>query len=92
VLTLANSWSIEPIYSVSSGGGAGSHIAAGSARHSLVSFWDVRSPAGGFSVHAPLNDPSPVYSLILESSRLFGVTQSRPFVLDFVRSYFYSLR
>ncbi|KAJ6559046.1 hypothetical protein DFH09DRAFT_1036330 [Mycena vulgaris] len=83
VLTLVNSWSIEPIYSVSCGGGAGSHVAAGSARHSLLSLWDVRSPANGFSVHAPLNDPSPVYSVILESSRLFGVTQSRPFVLDF---------
>ncbi|KAJ7675694.1 hypothetical protein DFH06DRAFT_1080307 [Mycena polygramma] len=83
VLTLTNAWSIEPIYSVSAGGGHGSHIAAGSARHSLVSFWDVRSPATGFSVHAPLNDRSPVYSVILESSRLFGVTESRPFVLDF---------
>ncbi|KAF7365076.1 F-box domain-containing protein [Mycena venus] len=86
VLTLVNSWSVEPIYSVSSGGGGGSYIAAGWARHSLVSLWDVRSPAGGFSVHAPGNDPSPVYSLILESSRLFGVTQTRPFVLDFVRA------
>jgi hypothetical protein len=85
VLTLINSWSIEPIYSVSSGGGSGSYVAAGWARHSLVSMWDVRSPVGGLSLHAPLNDPSPVYSLFLESSRLFGVTQSRPFVLDFVR-------
>lgn len=84
VLTLVNSWSDEPIYSVSCGGGSGSHVAAGSARHSLVSFWDVRYPTKGFSLHAPLNDPSPVYSLVLESSRMFGVTQSRPFVLDFV--------
>ncbi|KAJ7147086.1 hypothetical protein C8R43DRAFT_1237390 [Mycena crocata] len=83
VLTLVNSWSVEPIYSVSCGGGSGSHIAAGSARHSLVSLWDIRFPAGGFSAHAPLNDPSPVYGVILESSRLFGVTQSRPFVFDF---------
>ncbi|KAJ7795596.1 hypothetical protein B0H14DRAFT_2918897 [Mycena olivaceomarginata] len=83
VVTLINSWSIEPIYSVSSGGGSGSYVAAGWARHSLVSMWDVRSPVGGLSLHAPLNDPSPVYSLFLESSRLFGVTQSRPFVLDF---------
>ncbi|KAF8158980.1 hypothetical protein K438DRAFT_1776881 [Mycena galopus ATCC 62051] len=82
VLTLANSWSIEPIYSVSSGG-AGNHVAAGCARHSLVSIWDVRFPDGGLGVHAPLNDRSPVYSLILESSRLFGATESRPFVLDF---------
>ncbi|KAJ7781814.1 hypothetical protein DFH07DRAFT_909605 [Mycena maculata] len=83
VLNLSNSWSVEPIYSVSCGGGAGSHVAAGSARHSLLSLWDVRFPVRGFSVHAPLNDQSPVYAVILESSRLFGVTQSRPFVLDF---------
>ncbi|KAJ7025368.1 hypothetical protein C8F04DRAFT_137664 [Mycena alexandri] len=82
-MTLVNSWSDEPIYSVSSGGGGGTHIAAGAARHSLVSIWDVRYPTGGFSVHAPLNDRSPVYSVILESSRLFGVTESRPFVFDF---------
>ncbi|KAJ7095768.1 hypothetical protein B0H15DRAFT_826976 [Mycena belliarum] len=85
VLSLVNSWSVEPIYSVSCGGGAGSHVAAGSARHSLLSLWDVRYPTGGFSLHAPLNDPSPVYAITLESSRLFGVTQSRPFVLDFGR-------
>ncbi|KAJ7784424.1 hypothetical protein B0H16DRAFT_1402337 [Mycena metata] len=82
-MTLVNSWSDEPIYSVSSGGGGGTHIAAGAARHSLVSVWDVRYPIGGFSVHAPLNDRSPVYSVILESSRLFGVTESRPFAFDF---------
>ncbi|KAF8160197.1 hypothetical protein BJ912DRAFT_865835 [Pholiota molesta] len=83
VLTLADRWSYESIYSVSCGGGSAAHIAAGTARHSVVSFWDVRSPSTGWSVHAPGNDPSPVYSVILESSRFFGVTQSRPFVYDF---------
>ncbi|KAJ7069681.1 hypothetical protein C8F01DRAFT_523098 [Mycena amicta] len=83
VITLNNSWSDEPIYSVSCGGGNGSYVASGAARHSLVSVWDVRNPTGGFSVHAPMNDRSPVYSLIMESSRLFGATESRPFVLDF---------
>ncbi|KDR82800.1 hypothetical protein GALMADRAFT_206563 [Galerina marginata CBS 339.88] len=83
VLSLADRWSFEPIYSVSCGGGSAAHIAAGTARHSVVSFWDVRSPRTGWSVHAPGNDPSPVYSVILESSRFFGVTQSRPFVYDF---------
>ncbi|KAF8158362.1 hypothetical protein B0H34DRAFT_782887 [Crassisporium funariophilum] len=83
VLSLADRWSYEPIYSVSCGGGSASHIAAGTARHSVVSFWDVRSPTTGWSVHAPGNDSSPVYSVVLESSRLFGVTQSRPFVYDF---------
>ena len=87
VLSLADRWSYEPIYSVSGGGGSASYIAAGTARHSVVSFWDVRSPKNGWSVHAPGNDPSPVYSVILESSRFFGVTQSRPFVYDFVSLY-----
>ncbi|KDQ62482.1 hypothetical protein JAAARDRAFT_30380 [Jaapia argillacea MUCL 33604] len=83
VLSLYDPWSFEPIYTVSCGGGASSHIAAGSARHSVVAFWDVRSPSRGWSVHAPGNDSSPVYSIVLESSRLFGATQSRPFVYDF---------
>ncbi|KAF5360830.1 hypothetical protein D9756_004711 [Leucocoprinus leucothites] len=83
VLSLHNPWSYEPIYSVSCGGGSGAHIAAGSARHSVLSFWDVRNPSNGWSVHAPGNDPSPVYSVILESSRCFGATESRPFVYDF---------
>jgi len=84
VLSLADRWSYEPIYSVSCGGGSAAHVAAGTARHSVVSFWDIRFPSKGWSVHAPGNDPSPVYSIILESSRFFGVTQSRPFVYDFV--------
>ncbi|EEB96660.1 hypothetical protein MPER_04167 [Moniliophthora perniciosa FA553] len=40
VLSLYDPLSYDPIYSVSSGGGTSSHIAAGSARHSVVSFWD----------------------------------------------------
>ncbi|KAK0504079.1 hypothetical protein EDD18DRAFT_486042 [Armillaria luteobubalina] len=83
VLYLSDPLQYEPIYSVSCGGGSSSHVAAGSARHSVVSFWDIRSPAKGWSVHAPGNDSSPVYNIILESSRLFGATQSRPFVFDF---------
>lgn len=83
VLSLYDTWSFEPIYAVSCGGGSSSHVAAGSARHSVVAFWDVRSPSQGWSVHAPGNDSSPVYSIHLESSRLFGATQSRPFVYDF---------
>ncbi|KAL0580665.1 hypothetical protein V5O48_001395 [Marasmius crinis-equi] len=83
VMTLSDPWCYDPIYSISCGGGASSHIAAGSARHSVVSFWDIRSPRSGWSVYAPGNDRSPVYSAILESSRLFGVTERRPFVYDF---------
>lgn len=87
VLNLFDPFSDETIYSVSCGGGFSSHIAAGTARHSVVSFWDIRALKKSWSVHAPGNDPSPIYSIVLESSRLFGVTQSRPFVYDFVRDF-----
>ncbi|EAU85756.2 hypothetical protein CC1G_04973 [Coprinopsis cinerea okayama7 len=83
ILTLQDRWSPEPIYTLSSGGGSSAHIAAGTARHSVVSFWDTRSPRLGWSVHAPGNDRSPVFDVILESSRCFGVTEARPFVYDF---------
>jgi hypothetical protein len=83
VMSLYDPLALDPIYSVATGGGCLNHIAAGTARHSVVAFWDIRSPRKGWSVHAPGNDSSPVYSIILESSRLFGVTQSRPFVYDF---------
>ncbi|KAL1950200.1 hypothetical protein VTO73DRAFT_5323 [Trametes versicolor] len=83
VMSMCDPWLFEPVYDVSSGGGGGCHIAAGTARHSVVAFWDVRAANKGWSVHAPGNDSSPVYSVILESSRLFGATQSRPFVMDF---------
>ncbi|KAI0763610.1 hypothetical protein BD413DRAFT_673811 [Trametes elegans] len=83
VMSMCDPWNFEPVYDVCSGGGGACHIAAGTARHSVVAFWDVRAPNKGWSVHAPGNDSSPVYSVILEGSRLFGATQSRPFVLDF---------
>jgi WD40 repeat protein len=88
VLVMADRWSTEPIYSLSSGGGSGAHLAAGTARHSVVSFWDVRAPKDGWSVHAPGNDRSPVFNVHLESSRLFGVTELRGFTYDFVSSHF----
>ena len=76
--------SVDPIYCVATGGGSSNYIAAGLARHGMVAFWDVRGRrSAGWSVYAPGNDSSPVYSLVLESSRLFGVSQARPFVYDF---------
>lgn len=83
VLLVSDPWSFEPIYSVACGGGSAAHIAAGSARHSVVSFWDVRAPARGWSVHAPGNDASPVYSLVVDGARVHGANESRGFVFDF---------
>ena len=73
----------ESVYCVSSGGGSGYTVAAGLSRHSVVAFWDVRNTRSGWSVYSPGSDPSPVYSLCMESSRVFGATQSRSFVFDF---------
>lgn len=76
--------SLDPIYCVATGGGSSNYVAAGLARHGMVAFWDIRGHrSSGWSVYAPGNDRSPVYSVVLESSRLFGVTQTRPFVYDF---------
>lgn len=76
--------SADPIYCVATGGGSSNYTAAGLARHGMVAFWDIRGRRStGWSVYAPGNDSSPVYSVVLESSRLFGVNQARPFVYDF---------
>ncbi|KAH8822811.1 hypothetical protein DL96DRAFT_1533444 [Flagelloscypha sp. PMI_526] len=78
-------WCYEPVYSLSLGGGSGCHIGAGLARHSVVAFWDIRGKDGsGWSVYPPGNDPSPVYDLVMEGSRVWGVTERRAFVLDFM--------
>jgi hypothetical protein len=91
VLTLSDPWrSFDAIYSLSARGvpsSSGNHshhyITAGSAQHSVVAIWDVRSPRAGWSVYAPGGDRSPVYALLTEGSRVWGTTQSRAFMLDF---------
>jgi len=70
-------------YSVSAGGPGGACIASGSANHSVICLWDVRQPADGWSVHAPGNDRSPIYSLKLDYSRIWSANQSRACVIDF---------
>lgn len=83
VLTLEDPWSAQPIYSLCNGGGSGAHIVAGSARHSVLAFWDVRAASKGWCVHAPGNDPSPVYSIVTDGPRVFGANESQGFVFDF---------
>ncbi|KAJ3521809.1 hypothetical protein NMY22_g12156 [Coprinellus aureogranulatus] len=66
VLIMADRWSTEPVYALSSGGGSGAHLAAGTARHSVVSFWDGPRTRDGWSVHASGNDRSPVFDVTLK--------------------------
>ncbi|KAF8464760.1 hypothetical protein JB92DRAFT_3136146 [Gautieria morchelliformis] len=84
VQTMKDPLMLSPIYSLSS---AGAHIAAGSARSSVVHLYDVRSPKTGWSIYLPQEygrpTSSPVYSCLLESTRLWAATESRPFVVDF---------
>lgn len=82
-MTFCDPWSPEAIYSLACGGGSAAHITAGSARHSVLAFWDIRSPVKGWSIHAPGNDSSPVYSVVMDGSRVFGANESRGFVYDF---------
>jgi hypothetical protein len=69
VLTLEDRWSEEAVYSVACGGGGGTSIAAGVARHGVVRLWDVRKASEsrdeGVSVFSHGRDSSPVYSLAM---------------------------
>ncbi|KZS93632.1 hypothetical protein SISNIDRAFT_485250 [Sistotremastrum niveocremeum HHB9708] len=84
-LVMKDPWTAtDAKYCVSVGGGASAQVVAGSSFHSVVCVWDVRSPdKSGWSLHAPGNDRSPVYSLILEGSRMWCATESRVCVFDF---------
>jgi WD40 repeat protein len=75
VLTFDDRWSEEAVYSVACGGGAGTSIAAGVARHGVVRIWDARAANRdeGVSIFSQGRDSSPVYSLDMVT-----VFRSRP--------------
>lgn len=91
--------SFDPIYSLAarsspsmdseSGAGTGGlphyghYLIAGTALHAAVCLWDVRKPDDSWSLFAPGQDRSPVYSLKAEGSRIWGVTERRAFIIDF---------
>lgn len=54
VVSLYDPWQYESAYAVGAGGGNGAHVCAGTARHALVSIWDVRRV-----VSAPPRPPPP---------------------------------
>lgn len=84
VIELRDPWAHDAIFSVSS---SGPLVGAGTARHGLVPLFDLRSPQTrltGWSVYAPGRaESSPVYGLQMEESRVFGLTRTRAFALDF---------
>ena len=59
------------------------HAAGGGARHGTVAMFDVRAPKSGWSCFSPEGRGSPVYKLVGEGGRLWGVTEKRAFVLAF---------
>jgi len=82
VLKMEDPIKLSAIYSVSS---AGPHVVAGAAQHSVLHLFDVRSPKAGWSVYLPQgrSNSSPVYSTILESSRVWAATESHALAVDF---------
>lgn len=81
---LYDPWTVgDAKYSISAGGPGGACIASGSAVNSVICLWDVRQPFSGWSVHAPGNDRSPIYSLKFEYSRIWTANQARACVVDF---------
>lgn len=81
VLLLQDPLSLSPIYSLSI---SGHRIAAGSAQYSLLQLYDVRAPQAGFSVYLPQQRASsPIYSTIMESTRVWAGTESHALVVDF---------
>lgn len=81
-LTLQDPLTFSPIYSLSM---ADYRIAAGSAQYSLLQLYDLRAPQSGFSVYLPRGrqHSSPVYSTVMESTRIWAGTESHAVVVDF---------
>lgn len=59
------------------------YVAGGGARHGTVALFDLRSPKTGWSCFSPEGRGSPVYKLVGEGGRLWGVSEKRAFVLTF---------
>jgi len=80
-LTLSTRWSEDAVYSVAS---AGYRVVAGMARHSILRIADLRrsTTSAGDTLFATARDASPVYSLAMEGSRVFGATRTGAFMLE----------
>lgn len=74
-------WSDNALYSCAWLGG--NHVASGASRHGLVSVFDLRFPRLGWSAFAPGSSGSPVYGMIGEGGRLWGVSERQSWVMEF---------
>lgn len=81
-LLLQDPLAFSSIYSLSM---ADYRVAAGSAHYSLLQLYDLRAPQSGFSIYLPQGrqQSSPVYSTVMESTRIWAGTESHALGVDF---------
>ncbi|KAG8927855.1 hypothetical protein FRC02_007661 [Tulasnella sp. 418] len=91
VLMFNDPWLDSSVYSLGMGGGHGGYIVAGMGQHGIVAIYDARnamapsmkkSTASGCSAYSPNGHRTPVFSLQVESARIFGATNVA-FMFDF---------
>lgn len=87
-LSLADPWSDDACYSISTGGPGQHYVAVGTARHAAIRLCDLRSPSnpvssGGATLFARKKERSPTYGVVLEYSRVYGVSERNTFVIDY---------
>lgn len=81
VIDLHDPFSDDALYSCA---WLGEHyVASGGSRHRKVAIFDIRYPRSGWTTFAPSAGDSPVYSLIGDGGRLWGVTESQSWVMEF---------
>jgi hypothetical protein len=76
-------WSTDASYSVCS---SGAYVVSGSSRNGVVRIWDTRSPSNhfeGLSVYACKDDNSPVFDVVMENRRIWGITDKRFWMAEF---------
>ena len=98
VLSMRDPWLDAPVYSLGMGGGHNGYVVAGMGQHGILAIYDVRNPMSaamsasssgefrlrrnGYSVYSPGGNHTPVYSLKVEGTRIWGTT-TKAFMLDF---------
>lgn len=76
-MELSDPWQDAPLYCASFLGE--NSVATGGSQHGIVSVFDIRT-AKGYSVFTPEGKGSPVYGMVAEGGRVWGVSERRAFV------------